>query len=160
MTRYIVGRMYAHMEWADQRVLALVDRDPDRATSVMPLLSHLLAAERVWLLRLRNEDCSVQPVWPELSRETMGVLVAENSDGYARLLSTMSDDELASEVAYTNQLGQPYRTRVDDILIHVAMHGSYHRGQIASAVRAAGGEPINTDYIAYVRELARGRQLF
>jgi len=36
----------------------------------------------------------------------------------------------------------------------VALHGSYHRGQVAAAVRAAGGEPVNTDYITYVRELA------
>jgi uncharacterized damage-inducible protein DinB len=29
----------------------------------------------------------------------------------------------------------------------VLLHGSYHRGQIASAVRAAGGTPAYSDFI-------------
>jgi uncharacterized damage-inducible protein DinB len=33
------------------------------------------------------------------------------------------------------------------------MHGSYHRGQLARAVREAGAQPINTDFINYVRQL-------
>jgi len=33
-------------------------------------------------------------------------------------------------------------------------HGGYHRGQIALHLRQAGEEPVNTDSIAYVRELA------
>ena len=155
MTTNVIERMYLHLDWANQRLLALVDRDPERTGPVIHLLSHLIAAERVWLLRLRNEDSSIQPVWPTLSRETMGARVAENHAGYVRLLSTLSDDELASEVVYTNQSGREFRTRVDDILIHVATHGAYHRGQIAAAVRAGGGEPVNTDYIAYVRESGR-----
>jgi uncharacterized damage-inducible protein DinB len=35
--------------------------------------------------------------------------------------------------------------------VHVAMHGSYHRGQITMLVRDAGAEPQPTDYIAFVR---------
>jgi uncharacterized damage-inducible protein DinB len=120
MTTNVLERMYQHLDWANRRLMALVDRDPERTRPVMHLLSHLIAAERVWLLRLRNEDSSIQPVWPTLTRETMGALVAENHAGYARLLSTFSDQELASEVVYTNQSGREFHTRVDDILIHVA----------------------------------------
>jgi uncharacterized damage-inducible protein DinB len=40
---------------------------------------------------------------------------------------------------------------VADVLTHVAMHGVYHRGQIAGAVRAANGTPAYTDYIQAVR---------
>jgi uncharacterized damage-inducible protein DinB len=31
------------------------------------------------------------------------------------------------------------------------VHGGYHRGQIAAAVREAGGEPAYTDFIHAVR---------
>lgn len=148
----IVRRMYSHMDWADRRVLALVSRDAlTRTHPAMRLFSHLLAAERVWLLRLLEEDSGVQPLWPDLPPESLNALAAENRTGYAHYLAAMDEDGLASELAYTNQQGREYRTRIDDVLIHVAMHGSYHRGQIAAAVRAAGGEPANTDYITYVR---------
>ena len=38
-----------------------------------------------------------------------------------------------------------------DILSHVVLHASYHRGQIASAMREAGGTPAYTDFIHAVR---------
>jgi uncharacterized damage-inducible protein DinB len=40
---------------------------------------------------------------------------------------------------------------VDDILLHVALHGSYHRGQVALLVREAANKPAPTDYIGFVR---------
>lgn len=149
----MIQRMYSHMDWADQRLLTLMNRDPvARTQSAMHLFSHALASERVWLLRLLEENSSVQPIWPDLALEELDNLAAENRTGYAYYLAAIDEDGLASEIAYTNQQGGAYRTRVDDILIHIAMHGSYHRGQIAAAVRAAGGEPVNTDYITYVRD--------
>jgi uncharacterized damage-inducible protein DinB len=45
----------------------------------------------------------------------------------------------------------PFRSQISDILLHVALHSSYHRGQIAAAVRAAGVTPVNTDFITFAR---------
>ena len=58
---------------------------------------------------------------------------------------------LAREVDYRNSAGQAFRNRVDDVLAHVALHGSYHRGQLALLARQGGGTPALTDYIAFVR---------
>lgn len=154
MTIDVLRRMFAHMQWADRRVLDLAERDPGAVQPVMHVLAHLVASERVWLLRLRGEDSSVQAIWPTLTVEQMRALATENHAGYARLLEASTPETLAADVTYTNQQGRTYTTRVDDILMHVALHGSYHRGQVAAAVRAAGGAPVNTDYITYVRELA------
>jgi uncharacterized damage-inducible protein DinB len=41
---------------------------------------------------------------------------------------------------------------VEDILAQLFGHSSYHRGQIAMLVRAAGGEPAVTDLIYWCRE--------
>jgi len=40
---------------------------------------------------------------------------------------------------------------VEDILTHVTIHSAYHRGQIASDLRAAGQAPAYTDFIHAVR---------
>jgi uncharacterized damage-inducible protein DinB len=153
----VIARMYEHMEWADQRLLTLLNTSPlARTQPAMRLFSHLLAAERVWMLRLRGEDSSVQTIWPDLTLEELNARAASNRSDYAHHLEALDEGDLTSEVAYTNQHGNSYRTEVGDILIHVAMHGSYHRGQIAAAVRAAGGDPVNTDYITYVRERSEG----
>ncbi len=146
-------RLFEHMAWADRRILDLLHASPGaRQPPVMRLFSHLLAAERVWLLRLRGEDSAQQPIWPEWRLEELSEAVARNTFEYARYLEALGEEDLATEVTYANSKGVVFRTAVLDILTHVAMHGSYHRGQIAAAVRESGEEPVNTDYITFVRE--------
>lgn len=145
-------RLVRHLAWADARILRLLNDSPGaRRPEVMRLYSHVLGAERVWLLRTQGADAAGQPVWPSLALVEMNAMAAANAVGYTRLLAQADP---GAEVAYTNTQGAAFRTRVDDILLHVAMHGAYHRGQIAAALRAAGEEPVNTDYITFVREQA------
>ena len=147
-------RLFDHMFWADRRIVERLAEaagaGPDEA---MRLFSHVLAAERVWLHRLRGEDTARQPIWPEWSLEELRSAVTENADGYARYLEETSGEDLAANVHYRNSQGVEFRTPAVDILTHVALHGSYHRGQVAPALRRAGAEPVNTDFITYVREL-------
>ncbi len=146
-------QFFQHMRWADGEVLQLLNQQPAaRHPSVLRLFSHLLAAERVWLLRIQGVDSASQPIWPDLSLEEINRLTAENVSSYAAFLAEVQDEHLATEVSYTNSQGVSFRTRMSDILTHVALHGSYHRGQIAAAVRASGGEPVNTDYIRFARD--------
>jgi uncharacterized damage-inducible protein DinB len=146
-------RLFHHMAWADLRVLRLLNESPGaRRHAAVRLFSHLLAAERVWLLRVHGRDTAGQPIWPELSLVELNAMAAANGFGYNRLLAGLDEAGLAREVEYTNSQGVPFRTRVADVLSHVALHGSYHRGQIAAALRAAGEEPVNTDFITFVRE--------
>jgi uncharacterized damage-inducible protein DinB len=78
-------------------------------------------------------------------------LAVENIAALRRLLADATPELLARDVRYTNSAGRTYDSKLDDILLHVALHGTYHRGQVALIVRMAGGVPAPTDYIAYVR---------
>lgn len=55
-------------------------------------------------------------------------------------------------VTYRNTQGVTFRTPVIEVLMQVFSHGVYHRGQIALVLRQAGIEPVNTDFITFVRE--------
>ncbi len=145
-------RLFDHAAWADRLALDALAAAPeaDRA-GPLRLLAHVLAAERVWLLRLRGEDSAAQPIWPALPLEGCAALAADNAAAYARYLDALTDEAAAREVAYSNSQGTSFRTRVADVLTHVSLHGAYHRGQVAAALRAAGAEPINTDFITFVR---------
>ena len=67
------------------------------------------------------------------------------------IMTSLDAAELNRPVHYVNSAGQEFVNTVRDILFHVAMHGSYHRGQIALLVREAGGQPAATDFIAFAR---------
>jgi uncharacterized damage-inducible protein DinB len=143
-------RLFEQIFWADARVLALL-RTVEHERSLR-LLAHLLAAERVWLTRLRGEDSSRLEIWPTLSLAECETLAAESRAGYTAYLEGLSERDLPEPVTYRNSTGAAFHTARLDILTHVALHGSYHRGQIAQLVRGAGAEPVNTDYIIWVRE--------
>ena len=59
--------------------------------------------------------------------------------------------DLVRTIAYVNSKGQRWDSPIEDVLVHVLMHGAYHRGQIASALREAGVTPPYTDYIHAAR---------
>jgi uncharacterized damage-inducible protein DinB len=150
-----VRRLLEHMAWTDRRILRrIADAPRAEADATLRLVGHLLAAERVWLLRLTGGDASAQPVWPALEVEALAPLAEENAAGFAEWVDALDAAGFHAEVAYTNTGGTAFRTPVLDVLLHVALHGSYHRGQIAAALRRDGGEPVNTDYITFVRERA------
>jgi uncharacterized damage-inducible protein DinB len=91
-------------------------------------------------------------VWPDLDVDGCAALAEANRRRWAAYAETVSPESLGRELAYVTTAGHAMRSRVDDILAHVLLHGQYHRGQIALLVRAAGGEPPSTDYILFARD--------
>jgi uncharacterized damage-inducible protein DinB len=105
---------------------------------VIPLPSGTLFPDKVELADVLADLNSIQERW-------------------AHYLATLSDDELGRTIEYRSVDGGRFRNRLEDILTQLFGHSSYHRGQIAMLVRAAGGEPVATDYIFWCREPVPGR---
>ena len=57
----------------------------------------------------------------------------------------------SSQIQYHAFDGQPYSSRVDEIVWQVVNHGSYHRGQVALMLRQLGHAAVGTDLIAFTR---------
>ena len=148
----VIRRLFDYDGWSVARSLASLESAAPRNPAAARPLAHLLVAEKVWLMRLRGEDTAGIDLSPELSLAECEKLDDENRQGFSALLASMTGDALDSEVTYRNSRGIEFRTRVRDILLHVVLHGAYHRGQVASALRAGGGAPVDTDYITFVRE--------
>ena len=145
-------RLFAHLEWADQKVLGLFRELPEIGDRPRQLFSHVLMAERIWMKRLRAEDPTELKVWPTLSLAELGQLANANHAAFRvfleHIVETGGFDEI---VAYQTFSGEPFEHRVADILTHVALHGAYHRGQIAAALRTDGQEVVDTDFIEYLK---------
>lgn len=150
MAESYLSRLIAHLAWADDRVLAALRSATTPDPSCRELFAHLLATEHVWLARLKGE-VPKHPVWPDLSLEQCAALVQANQRALATYVDGLTPDDLSRGVRYVNSAGREFTSSIEDILLHIAMHGSYHRGQIALALRRGGGVPMATDYIAFVR---------
>ena len=143
-------KLFEHLKWADTAALGALRASPGSDTRALTIYAHILGAEAVWLCRLAGRPSDVA-VWPVLSLEQAASLAERNAAELDALLSSLDPAELGREIDYRTSDGRAFRSRVDDILLHVALHGSYHRGQVSLLIRAGGGEPASTDYIAFVR---------
>ena len=63
-------------------------------------------------------------------------IAERHADLFERLVNE-GDATLRRSVSYRNSAGRDFRNTVEEIVTHVTMHGSYHRGQIARIVRAS-----------------------
>lgn len=78
--------------------------------------------------------------------------ITELAHLWREYVAQLSPAGLSERVAYKNSKGEPWNSTVEDVLTHVVLHSAYHRGQIASLMRAAGEQPAYTDYIHAVRQ--------
>jgi uncharacterized damage-inducible protein DinB len=145
-----LSRLFDHMAWADARALAALRKAAVASELAHSELAHVVGTEHVWLARLEGRPATVA-VWPELSVDECEALSRETQAGFRAFVDREDEATLERTVHYRNSVGAEFDTKVCDILLHVALHGSYHRGKVAAALRAAGAEPAATDYIGFVR---------
>jgi uncharacterized damage-inducible protein DinB len=149
-------KLIAHMRWADEMVadsLTAYDSAQRRdapSTDPVGLLAHIAAAEHLWYSRVEGST-PAHAVWPDLSIDASRALAMQTAGLFEDLVVGGGDAGLERVVSYRNSAGRDFRNTVSDIVMHVTMHGSYHRGQIARIIRASGGDPPYTDYIQFAR---------
>jgi len=148
--------VFAHMLKTDGRTLESLRAASGAPPEALDLFCHLVAAERLWLDRIEGRAQGLA-VWPALTLEQSAAALSDVHAGWQSLLSALDEARLDAPVAYANSAGQTFETPLVDVLAHVAHHGSYHRGQIAARLRAAGHEPSPTDLIGFARGVDAAR---
>lgn len=142
---------FAYDDWANRRAVEMLRSTPGVEERARRALAHTVVTPQVWLARIEQRPSTWTDFWPDLTLDECEQQMAETRRLYAAFFAGLTDADLARAVPYTNSRGEAFETPTSEILRHVAFHGGYHRGQVAAAVRAAGGTPLNTDYIVYYR---------
>ncbi len=144
------ARLLRYDAWANGETLRLLRAAPPPASAVR-WMAHLVGAGELWLARLRDEPPTL-PVWPDLDLAGCADGVARLAERWAAYLEALRAEDLEEGVGYRNSRGEYWTSTVADILTHVTMHGAYHRGQIAAALRENGAQPPYTDFIHAARQ--------
>ena len=153
MKESYINRLYEHVWWADAEAGKALMAMSFAPSEFVELYAHILGAELIWLDRIEGQKRSIA-VWPDATIEACLQLAAKSEDRYRAFISSMIEADLKGMIEYKNSAGRRFSSQLEDILVHVALHGSYHRGQIALGIRSGGGIPNPTDYIGFVRGAA------
>lgn len=145
-----IQKLIDHVKWADAALLDALRATPGSDPRALTLYAHVVAVEAVWLARIAGRPADVA-IWPSLEIDDVAKLAARSALELDAFLGSLEPRDLDRAIDYRNSAGVPFRSTIEDILLHVALHGAYHRGQVALVIRGGGGEPASTDFIAFIR---------
>lgn len=115
---------------------------------ILSTSSHIFWAQTIWNDRMRGKSLS-KDVWEILELKNMAKM---NTMLFQDTLLIVKERELSEEISYKNLKGEEFKNCIQEILIHIINHSTYHRGQVMMAVRDKGGKAASTDYIYWKRK--------
>lgn len=146
----LINQLWLYNDWANKTLITTLE---EYGTSVpansLHLLSHMMNTQYIWLARIKG-IVPAMGVWDDHSLEICKSLHEESSFNLKKEIEIHAHD-LQQMITYKNSTGNTYENSINDILLHIFNHGTYHRAQIATDSRINGLKPVNTDYIAFVR---------
>jgi uncharacterized damage-inducible protein DinB len=155
----LAARHLEYSLWASLEVLRAAKPlsreliEADRGNSfggILDTLRHIFKADRIWSLRVAGDpyvkfdDVAAPATIDGLEAEWPDVL-----NGFASAVRAMEPARLAEPLFWRNIRGEDKSERLGKILLHIVNHGTYHRGQVITMIRQAGGAPVSTDLVYY-----------
>jgi uncharacterized damage-inducible protein DinB len=144
--------LFQYDRWGNQSALASLNSVAGSIEKPLKVFSHVIGAQRVWRARFVNSSPPDVKPWPALTLEECQAALDEVYASWVELLGGLTEERLGQDLVYRTTQGVEFKTPIRDVLIHLLMHSTYHRGQVAAAVRESGGKPALTDYVVYVRQ--------
>lgn len=142
--------LFRYNDWANRRII--VSLKEDQSQRGRQILAHLLTTEEEYFARLYGKDSTGFDFWPELSIEECGELARSTAERYEKLLRRFEEEGLDLTTRYHTSEGVRCENDFRELLTHVIIHSSIHRGNIILKMREEGFEPPKIDYIIYLRE--------
>ena len=146
-----IRRLYEHAAWADVAIVCALRAAPD-AGEPWREYAHILGAESTWMARLTEQGSAIG-IWPVLEPREVERLSVDVGRAVAIYVAGLDAGDLERTVTYRNSTGAEFTNTIGDVLLHVALHGQYHRGKVNAMLRAGGAAPAPTDFISFVRSI-------
>jgi len=136
-------------DWANRRMLQALRNQPSERSR--QIFAHILITKQEYFDRLNGKDSTGFNFWPDLSLEECEQFLRKTTVEYEHLLRDADDPLLDQVAAYKTSEGVPFENNYRELLTHVLLHSSIHRGNIVLKMREEGLEPPKIDYILYLR---------
>lgn len=115
--------------------------------------THVTDADFIWLERIVHGKSPA--AMPDNARfKTIAEFakhLMEIGHRRAQLIAGLNETDLERVVHYRNVAGEAFSQPLVELLQHLITHNMYHRGQLASCLRALGKQPPQTDLVIWYR---------
>jgi uncharacterized damage-inducible protein DinB len=157
MTSQPYAQLIDIKRWADRGLYDVVSRNFDRlsaeeASIMLRIFDHIHVVDRIFQHHLQGlPHAFLAPrseQMPEL--EALADSAREVDDWYASYVGGLTEDDFEQPVDFIFTSGKPARMRRGEIILHVCLHGTYHRGNAGAVLQLKGLTPSRdaiTDFL-------------
>ena len=154
--------LYAFNRWANGRVLGACRSLTAEQYGAEPLpgllsvratVNHIAVVTLAWLRGLAGDTESPLPAEGDLvTVDDAARVLDEAQAAFEALLPTLTPERLVTPQTLRRRNGQSASLPPWAVLRHIVNHATYHRGQVASKLKAFGVEQPATDLVFWVFE--------
>jgi uncharacterized damage-inducible protein DinB len=153
----LINTLFKYKAWANDQLLTamrLFDakvHETERHTAIR-ILNHTYVVDRIFasnLQRLRHEYTATNTAdTPTLDQ--LDAAVRKSDQWYLEYVGNLDANERSESIDFTFTDGAPGRMSREEILMHVLLHGGYHRGAIGRIMVQVSISPPRDVFTGYV----------
>jgi uncharacterized damage-inducible protein DinB len=143
--------------WADRGLYEAVARNFDQLSSehqflMLRVLDHIHTVDQIFQAHLQGRPHDFKDARSEQMPPLRALADSARKvdDWYAAYVGGLSADELQQPIDFVFTSGKPARMRRGEIILHVCLHGTYHRGNAGALLQLRGLTPSRdaiTDFL-------------
>jgi uncharacterized damage-inducible protein DinB len=143
--------------WADRGLYDVLSRNLERLSNeessiMLRILDHIHVVDRIFQHHLQGLPHTFRAPRSEKMPEFRALAdsAREVDDWYASYVAGLGEDDLAQPVDFVFTSGKRARMRRGEIILHVCLHGTYHRGNAGAILQLKGLTPSRdaiTDFL-------------
>jgi uncharacterized damage-inducible protein DinB len=120
-------------------------------SSIRDTLTHILAAEEVWLMRWKgiSPKTMLDPAYFPDVRSLKAKWSEVEMDQW-NFLSKISDESLQEIVEYQNFKEEIWEYPLWQMIHQMVSHSTYHRGQVVGMLRQVGAAATELDFLVFI----------
>jgi uncharacterized damage-inducible protein DinB len=151
------SKLIAIKQWADRGLYDVVSQNVDRLTReeasiMLRIFDHIHVVDRIFQHHLRGLPHTFQAPRSEKIPElhALASRAQEVDDWYVSYVDSLTQHDFEQSVDFVYTSGKPARMQRGEIILHVCLHGTYHRGNAGAVLQLKGITPSRdaiTDFL-------------
>jgi uncharacterized damage-inducible protein DinB len=148
MTCQSHAQLIGMKRWADRGLYDVLSGhleqlSPEDASIMLRILDHMHAVDKIFQHHLQGLPHTFKAARSERMPEFQALAnsVQETDYWYASYVRSLTEEELEQPIDFVFTSGKRARMRRGEIILHVCLHGSYHRGNAGAVLQLKGMTP-------------------
>ena len=159
MARVPYSQLIDVKRWADLGLYEAVGQNlerlnPEEASIMLRILDHIHTVDRIFQHHLQGLPHTFKAprseTMPQL--EALASSAREVDEWYASYVGSLAESDFEQPVDFVFTSGKRACMRRGEIILHVCLHGTYHRGNAGAVLQLKGLTPSRdaiTDFLGY-----------